>query len=237
MLIRPVLEWFGRSIWVEEGFRSAVKILLADDHVLFREGLKLILKKFDQSVDLIEADSFDEALKVAEASSALDLVLLDLKMPGIEGMEGLAAMRARTGDTPVVIISGAYAQSDIKRAFDHGAAGFIPKTMQSRAMMSAIDLVLSGERFVPSLAFVDQEGLEAAKAPQSAPENPFSSLTAREHDVLKLLVQGLSNRQIAQELRLKEVSIRARLTNVFRKLGVKNRMQAASLAIRRGYPD
>ena len=216
-----------------------MKILLADDHVLFREGLKLILKKFDQDIDLIEADSYEEAARVADSSATLDLVLLDLKMPGVEGMDGLMDIRKRAGETPVVIISGDYSQPDIARAFQCGAAGFIPKTLGSRAMFSAINLVLSGERYVPSIAFInDEPGLEAGPAPveKTGTVDPFTTLTPREHDVLELLVGGMSNREIAEKLQLQEVSIRARLTGVFRKLAVTNRTQAVGLAIRNGYP-
>lgn len=217
-----------------------MKILLADDHVLFREGMKLILRKFDQDIDLIEADSYEEAARVAETTPSLDLVLLDLKMPGVNGMDGLVDIRKRVGDTPVVIISGAYSDPDIAKAFEAGAAGFIPKTLGSRAMYSAINLVLSGERYVPSLAFI-KDGTESPASPPEAAlpsdnDDPFSNLTPRERDVLGLLVQGMSNRQIADKLELQEVSIRARLTGIFRKLGVTSRTQAVGLAIRNGFP-
>lgn len=217
-----------------------MKILLVDDHVLFREGLKLILKKFDQHIDLIEADTHGEAARAADSSADLDLVLLDLKMPGVDGMDGLVDIRNRVGETPVVIISGAYSQPDIVRAFECGAAGFIPKTLGSRAMFSAINLVLSGERYVPSLAFIkDEPPPETGPTPseQTGSVDPFSSLTPREHDVLGLLVQGMSNRQIAEKLKLQEVSVRARLTGIFRKLGVTSRTQAVGLAIRSGFPN
>jgi two-component system, NarL family, nitrate/nitrite response regulator NarL len=217
-----------------------VKILLADDHVLFREGLKLILTKFDQDIDLIEADTYEEAARVADTSPALDLVLLDLKMPGISGMDGLVDIRKRVGNTPVVIISGAYSQPDIARAFECGAAGFIPKTLGGRAMFSAINLVLSGERYVPSLAFIKDEALpETLPSFPGQPEldAPFNTLTPREHDVLQLLVQGMSNRQIAGNLQLQEVSVRVRLTGIFKKLGVSSRTQAVGLAIRGRYPN
>ncbi len=214
-----------------------MKILLVDDHDLFREGLKLILRRLDRDIELLEADCFAEAVRLVEAGPALDLILLDLKMPGVDSMSGLADLRERAGETPVVIISGAYVQSDISAAFQNGAAGFIPKTMGSKAMFSAINLVLSGEKFVPSLAFL---GEDAALPPgsQAAPQQTegFADLTPRQHDVLSLLVQGMSNREIADTLGLQEVSVRARLTGIFKKLGVKNRMQAASLAIRQGYP-
>ncbi len=217
-----------------------MKILLADDHVLFREGMKLILRKFDQDIDLIEADSYEEAARVAETTPALDLVLLDLKMPGVNGMDGLVDIRRRVGKTPVVIISGAYSDPDIAKAFEAGAAGFIPKTLGSRAMYSAINLVLSGERYVPSLAFIKDEAASPVSPPEaphpSDHDDPFSDLTPRERDVLELLVQGMSNRQIADKLQLQEVSIRARLTGIFKKLGVTSRTQAVGLALRNGFP-
>lgn len=215
-----------------------MKILLADDHVLFREGLKLILKKFDQDIELIEADTYEDAAHTADESSPLDLVLLDLKMPGVNGMDGLVDMRKRVGSTPVVIISGAYSQPDIAKAFECGAAGFIPKTLGGRTMFSAINLVLSGERYVPSLAFI-KDGPSPEVVPEPAQVEPGDSLdsllTPRERDVLQLLVQGLSNRQIAERLDLQEVSVRARLTGIFRKLGVTSRTQAVGLAIRNGF--
>ena len=216
-----------------------MKILIADDHDLVREGLKIVLKKFDQDVDLIEAKSFDEAASAAESSSMLDLVLLDLKMPGAKPMEGLAEIRKRAGDTPVVIISGAYSQPDITRALQCGAAGFIPKTLGRHAMLSAINLVLSGERYVPYPSFANDESRSEVVSAPAEPMRvvaPFASLTRREHDVLELLLQGMSNREIAEELQLQEVSIRARLTGVFKKLAVTNRTQAVGLAIRNGYP-
>ena len=218
-----------------------MKILLADDHVLFREGLKLLLRKFDQNIDLIEADSYEEAARAAESTPALDLILLDLKMPGVNGMDGLVDIRRRVGETPVVIISGAYSDPDIAKAFECGAAGFIPKTLGGRAMYSAINLVLSGERYVPSLAFIKEEGSTPTRPPAadsaSGQDDPFKTLTPRERDVLELLVQGMSNRQIAEKLQLQEVSIRARLTGIFRKLGVTSRTQAVGLAIRTGFPS
>lgn len=212
-----------------------MKILLVDDHDLFREGLKLILTRLDQEIALIEAESFDQAIGVVESAADIDLVLLDLKMPGVKGMDGLVEMCARAADTPVVIISGAYAPSDIAQAFQHGAAGFIPKTMGSRAMYSALNLVLSGERFIPSAAFLDGEIRTGETAEPAPADDPFPALTRREREVLALLVDGLSNRQIAERLQLQEVSVRARLTGLFKKLGVQNRTQAASLAIREGY--
>jgi len=217
-----------------------VKVLLADDHMLFRDGLKLVLNKFDPEMQVIEADTYDNALEAVEREGPVELILLDLKMPGMNGFDGLDGMRARAENTPVVIVSGAFSQADISAAFDHGAEGFIPKTLGSRAMFSAINLVLSGEKYIPSIAYFDRQTADADASLPSARNvggGVFPSLTPREHDVLGLLVKGHSNQQIADELGIREVTVRARLTAVFRKIGVTSRTQAVGLAIRKGFAD
>ena len=217
-----------------------MKVLLADDHVLFRDGLKLVLTKFDPDIQVIEADTYETALEAVEREGQVDLVLLDLKMPGMNGFEGLDGMREQAGDTPVVIVSGAFSQKDISVAFNHGAKGFIPKTLGSKAMFSAINLVLSGETYVPSIAYFDtpESGTgDRHRSDSSSGNGVFDNLTPRENDVLGLLVDGLSNQQIADQLGIREVTVRARLTAIFRKIGVTSRTQAVGLAIRKGFAD
>ena len=217
-----------------------MKVILADDHVLFRDGLKLVLNKFDPEMQVIEADTFDAALEAVAREGQVDLILLDLKMPGMNGFDGLDNMHARAENTPVIIVSGAFSKRDISIAFDHGAKGFIPKTLGSRAMFSAINLVLSGETYVPSIAYFDRQDADTGDGSRSdgaIGNDVFPSLTPREHDVLGLLVEGLSNQHIADKLGIREVTVRARLTAIFRKLGVQSRTQAVGLAIRKGFAD
>lgn len=217
-----------------------MKVLLADDHMLFRDGLKLVLNKFDPDIQVIEADTYEAALEAVDREGQVDLILLDLKMPGMNGFDGLDGMRAVAEKTPVVIVSGAFSQKDISSSFDHGAEGFIPKTLGSRAMFSAINLVLSGEKYVPSIAYFDklESGADQRRRPTGVVgDGVFPDLTPREHDVLGLLVEGLSNQKIADQLGIREVTVRARLTAIFRKIGVTSRTQAVGLAIRKGFAD
>lgn len=211
-----------------------MKILLADDHALFRDGLRLILDKFDPSIEVIEAASFDQALETAREHTDLALMILDLKMPGMAGAQSVATVRHAFPDIPVVVLSGAYARTDVAAALDCGAAGFIPKTLGGRALFGAINIVLAGEKYVPSEIYFDNSQSLSDGADQSVAD-VFTTLTPRERDVLGLLVDGFSNRQIAEKLKIQEVSVRARLTAVFRKIGVKNRTQAVAAAIRGGF--
>ncbi len=211
-----------------------MKVLLADDHVLVREGMKLLFEKLDPGVEVLQAQSFEQTVAVARQTTALDLILLDLKMPGMRGVDSLVALRKEVGDVPVVILSGAFDRRDVLAALDHGAAGFIPKTLGSEAMFHAINLVLSGEKFVPSLVYF-QDGGDGSADGAGADDSLFATLTSREREVLGLLIQGNSNSQMANCLGLQEVTVRARLTGVFRKLGVKNRTQAVGLAMRKGF--
>jgi len=214
-----------------------MKVLLADDHVLVREGMKLLFEKLDPGIEVVEAESFEQAVTLAEQEPDLDLVLLDLRMPDMHGVESLAGIREAAGSVPVVILSGAFDRCDVLAALDNGAAGFIPKTLGSEAMFHAINLVLSGEKYVPSLVYFhgDDEPAETGGSGGGADGTVFADLTMREKEVLRLLVEGHSNSQIAERLNLQEVSVRARLTSVFKKLGVKNRTQAVGLAIRSGF--
>ena len=210
-----------------------MKVLLADDHVLVREGMKLLFEKLDPGAEVLEAQSYEQAVAVAREAVALDLILLDLKMPGMHGVDSLVALREEISGVPVVILSGAFDRQDVLAALDQGAAGFIPKTLGSEAMFHAINLVLSGETFVPSLVYFQNGGDTGGDA--GGEDSVFATLTSREREVLALLIQGNSNSQMAGSLGLQEVTVRARLTGVFRKLGVKNRTQAVGLAMRKGF--
>ena len=213
---------------------TAVKFLLVDDHALVREGLKLLFAKLNPEIEVVEADTFGSALEAAAQETALDLILLDLGLPGMRGIGDVEEIRERAPDVPVVILSGAFARRDVMDALDHGAAGFIPKSLGGDAMFHAINLVLSGEKFVPSLVYFQGEDVEE-EAAADIDGGLFETLTGREREVLGLLALGNSNNEIAAHLDLQEVTVRARLTSIFRKIGVKSRTQAVGLAIRKGF--
>ncbi|MFQ5959114.1 MAG: response regulator [Alphaproteobacteria bacterium] len=213
-------------------------ILLAADHRLVRDGLKLFVVRLASEVDVVEASTFDEALSQATGAEKLDLIILDLAMPGMNGLAGLEVMRARFPGVPVVILSGTLHRSEVINALDRGAHGYIPKTLSGESMLNALQLVVSGEKYVPSVICSDT-GAGPTPAPGNgvafSGDSPLQRLTPRERDVLGLLTKGYSNKEIARDLELQEVTVKVHLKGVFRKLGAANRTQAVKIAMQLGW--
>ncbi|HSK39403.1 MAG TPA: response regulator transcription factor [Arenibaculum sp.] len=199
-----------------------MRVLLADDHNLVRDALTSYVERLEPTAEVLTAESLSEAVSVAERSAVLDLVILDLRMPGMNGLQGLREMRALLPAVPVVIMSGGANQEDVRAALDLGARGFLPKTLSGPALVSAIKLILAGERFVPFDAFDAPD-----EAPVSGKSEGMPLLTQREREVLGYLEKGWSNKEIARALELQEVTIKLHIRGICRKLGAKNRTQAA----------
>lgn len=222
-----------------------MQIILADDHALVREGLKPFLQELAETVEVIEAESFDHAMVASRNASNLSLIILDLGMPGMNGLSGIRQIMERNFDTPVVILSGTHDQSLILKAFNMGIAGFIPKSAGSAVMLSALKLVLAGERFIPSQILMDgdhsPEGSgRDAPAPTTgeleiSESNLIKDLSKRERMVLELLVGGMTNKEIARSIELQEATIKIHVKNIYRKMGVTNRAQAVRAAIQPGW--
>jgi len=209
-----------------------MKFLLADDHGLFREGIKLIFNKLQPNIEVFESENLPDTESMLLKNDAFDLILLDLKMPGMTGLDSVEKVISLAGKQPVVVMSGAYRRADVLTCINMGASGFIPKTLGGQAMINAIDLVLNGEKFIPSIiCSTEPEDYLAQETNSSL----FSHLTTREREVLKHLVDGNSNKVIANILELQEVTVRAHLKGVFRKLNVSSRTQAVGLALRSGF--
>jgi DNA-binding NarL/FixJ family response regulator len=206
-----------------------VKILVADDHALFRDGLRYVLARLDDDVEFLEAKNCAEALALVGSRSDLDLVLLDLAMPGMDGLAGLRALRARGPAVPVVILSASEEPADVRRALDGGAMGFIPKSSTSSVMLSALRLVLSGGVYLPPAFLERNHGGKMPIAPSSV---EALGLTSRQHDVLRLLGQGQSNKEIARVLGLAEGTVKLHISAILRVLGVHNRTGAVVAAAR-----
>lgn len=214
-------------------------VLLADDHELVRSGLKLYLKRLASKVTVIEAATFEEALVNSSQAPQLDLIILDLKMPGMNGFAGLETMRARFPEVPAVILSGSVRRGDVLMALAAGAAGYIPKTLSGKAMFSALQLILAGETYVPSIVLPDSDSMpgqpDARKGASATGDNPLSKLTPRERDALALLTQGYSNKEIARRLEIEEITVKVHLSGVYRKLHAANRIQAVKIAMQLGW--
>ncbi len=192
------------------------KLLLADDHELVRETVAEFLRL--QGGFLVEtAQTFDEAIAQAQDKGPFDLVMLDYSMPGMDALSGLARMRAQTG-APVAILSGTATPDVARRALSSGAAGFLPKTLAPQSLVSAVRHMLSGEVYMP-LDFLNDDSAQSADV----------SLTPRERDVLQGITEGKSNKEIARDLDIQEVTVKLHVKTLSRKLGARNRTHAAML--------
>ncbi|MBR9972081.1 response regulator [Magnetospirillum sulfuroxidans] len=207
-----------------------MRIILADDHVMLREGLRPFVERIAPGTIIQEAGSFTEALAQIEADPAVDLLILDIKMPGMNGFQGLSTVRTRFPAIRCVILSAVADRDHVLEAMRLGADGFIPKHLSGGAMVSALQLVLSGERFIPSM-LMDNPGQPPGANDRSPSGDLLGRLTPRERDILHLLREGLPNKVIAARLDVSEVTVKSHLGNMFRKLGVQNRLQAMRMLV------
>lgn len=201
---------------------STYTIIIADDHPLFRNALFQSVHMAVSGANLLEADSLDALLSLLGKQAEPDLLLLDLKMPGANGMSGLIQLRSEYPELPIVVISANEEPTIVSQVKTHGAFGFIPKSSDMRTLISAINQVLNGEPYFP-------EGLIANHAACDDLAEKIAALTPQQYKVLGMLSDGLLNKQIAYELNVSEATIKAHMTAIFRKLGVKNRTQAVIL--------
>lgn len=206
-----------------------MNILLADDHDLLRDVLKAYLEGLGLEISVRDARTLDDALVLANSPAAYDLILLDVDMPGMNGLSGLERMREKAPETPIAILSGLNERDIVVEALRNGAAGFIPKSMGARAMVSVIQLILNGERYVPSL-LVDQVNASFANT-DSEEQAKLAKvyLTSEEEIVLKRLKDGASNKEIARELGVEEYTVKYYMRGLFKKLGAKNRTHAVTI--------
>ena len=211
-----------------------MRVLVVDDHPLFREGLKVALQGLAQDTEIVTQAGAEEALAAARAIDDLDLVLLDLSMPGMNGFTAVQRFCREIPGVPVVIISAHEEPADVRRALSLGALGYIPKSTPPQVLLDALRLVLGGGVYVPPLFLDAGKTHDAPPAPGAEAEPGDGELTERQGDVLVLLSQGKSNKLIARELDLSEKTVKSHVTALFRALGVVNRTQAAIAARRRG---
>jgi DNA-binding NarL/FixJ family response regulator len=201
-------------------------LLIADDHPLFREALRGAVKRVLPGVQLHEADSVDALYVLADAHPDADLLLMDLNMPGAQGFNALVHLRSLHPQLPVVIVSAREEPAVMRRALDHGALGFIPKSADSDTIGEAIGLVLDGERWAPAEA----HNAPAIGSDEREVAQRVRDLTPQQFKVLQMLGAGRLNKQIAYDLNVSEATIKAHVTAILRKLGVTNRTQAVLMA-------
>lgn len=212
-----------------------MEILLVDDHALFREGLVMVLKKIESEAAVYEVESGEEALKLAASGPDLDIILLDQNLADTTGLVLLPQLKELLPACPVVMLSAEEEPALIQRALEAGASGFITKTSTSEVMVSAIKLVLTGGIYVPPAILAKRPTAVQARP---AIQTPIGSgqprtdyqLTARQTDVLKEMVKGLSNKEIARELTMSPSTVKVHVAAILRELNVKNRTQVVTIA-------
>lgn len=201
------------------------KLIVADDHPLFRAALRQAAVDAVADLQVREAASLGETLAALEDDADIDLVLLDLHMPGNHGLAGLAAVRAQHPGVAVIVVSANDDPRVIRRALDHGAAGYLPKSSGLDELREAIRSVLACEQWLP--ASLRPSVSRAQSAPHdSALAARLASLSPQQFRVLALVAEGLLNKQIADRLDVQERTVKAHLSAIFDRLGVRNRTQA-----------
>jgi DNA-binding NarL/FixJ family response regulator len=202
------------------------RLLIADDHPLFRGALREAVNGLFDRVDVAEAGSFEEIPEILEGGGDVDLILLDLRMPGVRGFSGLMYLRAQYPHLPIVVVSANDDPAVIRRCMEFGASGFIPKTLGIEAMRQAMARVLEGGVWTPP--DVDLHG--EADAATAATIARLATLTPQQVRVLMMLSGGLLNKQIAHELGLSEATVKAHVSAILQKLDVESRTQAVIAA-------
>ncbi len=202
------------------------RLVIADDHPLFRGALREAVEGLLEQVDIAEAGTFDELVEFLERGSDVDLVLLDLTMPGARGFSGLMYMRAQYPGVPVIVVSANDDPAVIRRCMEFGASGFIPKTLGVEAMRAAISRILNGGVWTPPDVDLSA-GSDAESAELMA---RMATLTPQQVRVLMMLSEGLLNKQIAYQLGVSEATVKAHVSAILQKLGVESRTQAVIAA-------
>jgi two-component system nitrate/nitrite response regulator NarL len=207
-----------------------MNILIADDHELFSELIKTVVESQGLAAAVRTYKNFDSAhaavgTRKAGTDRNFDLILLDMRMPGMNGLSGLRRMLEVAAGAPVAIISGMLTPAEAREVMRDGAAGFLPKTMPLAELADAIKKLATGERYVPK--FLMAGGDPDAVAPRK--ETSVADLTDREREVLDELMQGWSNKQIGENLGISEITVKSHLMHLFRKIGARNRTDAARI--------
>jgi DNA-binding NarL/FixJ family response regulator len=212
--------------WEMKRVGEAIRLVIADDHPLFRGALREAVAGLFEDAEIAEAGSFDDVAKLLERGSDVDLILLDLTMPGVRGFSGLMYLRAQYPSVPIIVVSANDDPAVIRRCMDFGASGFIPKTLGIEAMRGAIARVFEGGVWTPP----DIELGAGSDAETAGLMARLASLTPQQVRVLMMLSEGLLNKQIAYELAVSEATVKAHVSAILQKLGVESRTQAVIAA-------
>jgi DNA-binding NarL/FixJ family response regulator len=210
---------------------AAKRVLIADDHPLYRDALRAIVPQAFPGACVSEAGSQSEVCTLVTSEGAFDLIVLDLHLPGAQGLSCLERVRACAPLTPIIVVSATDDPHTMSEVVLAGAAGYVPKSAPRQVLIDALHAIMGGGTYLPAAAVVALRRVQASG--ESARQRPSDELTSRQKRVLKLLAAGLSNKRIARELEISEITVKAHVSLILKKLGVANRVQAAIEARRR----
>lgn len=213
-----------------------MNILITDDHALLRDGLKLLLEPLAEDTNFREANSLEEALVLCAPEKDVDLVLLELDAPGVNGIAGVRALRQLRPAVPIVALGVSRRREEVIAVLEAGANGYIPRAASGALLLSALRLVVAGETYIPSLLLSDRGDTEAPSGDLFAPEfrGPLARLTGRQREVLLWLARGATNAEIAEALGIEVNTAKNHIKAIFKSLGASNRTQAVVEAVRLG---
>jgi len=197
-----------------------VKILIAEDHSLYRDGLRQLLLEYMENAEVIEACNHEQAYSMISGENEIDIILYDLYMPDGEGIVSISRIVSNFPEIPIIALSGSTSLSDMSSVINSGAMGYISKNETNAVIVSAVQLVIAGGMYVPP-ALVKDVNTDITKEPRKI------GLTDRQIDVLKCLMDGKSNKEIARQLKLTDTTVKVHLSTIYKVLDVKNRTQAA----------
>ena len=217
-----------------QGDDLSLKVLLIDDHRLFVDGMRLVLDGFNENLMLFDADSLESALPIINEHPELDLILLDLGLPGLSDIEAVKLLRQKIPSTPLVVLSSNDDGEKVQQVLNLGAQGYIPKSTHSDLVINALRLVLSGGIYIPPEILS-----QVSNAPSLSPNSPINTadipLTSRQCDVLQEMAHGNSNKEIAKILNMAEATVRVHIAAILKELNASNRTRAVNIAIQKGW--
>src|ERR1700722_15661346 len=211
-----------------------MKILIVDDHPIYRKGLIALLDQMEPDTALLQANDAAQALALISGNDDLDVVILDLVIPGMDGLRAIAEFGKIRPELPVIILSSSENPADVRAALANGALGYVPKSAAEHTLLSAIRVVLNGDIYVPPFVLLQiGPGHSAGLTVESGSDRPV--LTERQIEVLRRISAGQLNKIIAVELGLSEKTVKSHITAIFKALNVMNRSQAAAVARKAGF--
>ena len=209
---------------------------MVDDHELFRDGMRYVLQQLADEVEVVDSGNFEDGMRQAANDPNIDLALLDLHMPGSNGVKSVLMFHANNPGIPLVVVSGSDQREDIEKVMEYGAMGFISKLSSGKIMLGALRMVLDGGVYLPPQLLQQAiTNLDQGSADKRFVRNSKNWLTTRQMQTLELLAEGLSNKEISERLNLAEGTVKIHTAAVYQALRVNSRLEAVSTARKLGF--